>query len=60
MKKLYTITYTLQGKKNETDFMDVFANTITEAVKEFESVEFGPEGYKWSYTEYAITKIETK
>ena len=60
MKKMYTITYVPAGKVDETDFMDIFANSMTEAIKEFESVEFGPEGYRWSYTEYAIRNISTK
>jgi len=62
MKKLYHITHRPAGKGStgKTDWMDVFANSMTEAIREFESVKFGPEGYEWSYTEHAIIKIETK
>lgn len=56
MKKLYTITYTVVGN-SRTDFMDMWAESITEAVKVFVNFDHYIEGEPFKYSESAINSI---
>lgn len=57
--KMYTITYKPvgAGDSEKTDFVDIFTNSISKAIKEFtELTELSIDDVK--YTEHAIVKIE--
>jgi hypothetical protein len=57
MNKLFTITYECLGGRN-TDYINVYANSFTNAIKEFCNHEFEIAGVKVMFTEYAIIDIK--
>lgn len=59
MKKYYTISYQVIGKRR-IDTVDFWAKNISDAVAQFTAWEQNTKGFRWTYNEEAIVKIEIK
>lgn len=55
--KIFTVTYEVLGGKR-TDWVDVEAKNIKEAIDVFEAIEWDVQGIKYHLTQYSIITIK--
>lgn len=59
MKKHYVISYEIVGNRR-IDTVGFMAKNIADAVEQFTNWEQNTNGFKWTYNEDAIVRIENK